>query len=217
MRETAPSTAEKSFVVNALKSGLRLDFRGPHDLRLLSISLGPHLGHADVRLGNTRVIAHVNADVTRPSQSDPNEGFLRFSTECSPMADQKFHPSSPTSDDQILISHLLESTFRRSRAIDTEGLCIVSGEKVWAISVDIRLIDFDGNAVDAASIAAAAALLHFRRPDVTVVGEEVTIVSISMAIARSEQGEPERGPEGLSRPKGAMVPTQGRRESAGGD
>lgn len=40
------------------------------------------------------------------------------------------------------------------------------------------LLDHDGNIVDCAGIAAIAALLHFRRPDVTVIGEEVTIVSV---------------------------------------
>ncbi|KXS12660.1 hypothetical protein M427DRAFT_101213 [Gonapodya prolifera JEL478] len=177
MRETPPSSAEKAFVLNTIRSGLRVDLRGAYDLRKLSISLGPALGHADVRLGTTRVIAHVHAEVVRPQDSDPNEGFLRFTTECSPMASPRFESGS-LSDEEVLISRLLERTFRRSRAIDTENLCIVSGEKVWAISVDVRLIDLDGNAVDAACIAAAAALLHFRRPDVTVVGDEVKVHSL---------------------------------------
>lgn len=71
----------------------------------------------------------------------------------------------------------MEKALRRSRAIDTEGLCIVAGEKVWQIRVDLLFLDHDGNLVDCASIAAITALLHFRRPDVTVSGEEVTIVS----------------------------------------
>jgi exosome complex component RRP45 len=76
-----------------------------------------------------------------------------------------------------MISRLIEKSMRRSRAIDTEGLCIVAGEKVWQIRVDLHFLDHDGNFVDCASIAAITSLLHFRRPDVTVVGEEVTIVS----------------------------------------
>ena len=35
----------------------------------------------------------------------------------------------------------------------------------------------DGNIIDAASIAAIVALCHFRRPDVSVQGDEVTLVS----------------------------------------
>jgi exosome complex component RRP45 len=39
------------------------------------------------------------------------------------------------------------------------------------------VLDNGGNAVDAASLAALAALMHFRRADVTVVGEHVTVHS----------------------------------------
>lgn len=49
---------------------------------------------------------------------------------------------------------------------------------MWAIRVDLHFLDHDGNIIDCAGIAAIAALLHFRRPDVTVIGEEVTIVSV---------------------------------------
>lgn len=48
---------------------------------------------------------------------------------------------------------------------------------MWSIRVDLQFFDHEGNLVDCACIAAITALLHFRRPDVTVIGEEVTIVS----------------------------------------
>lgn len=49
--------------------------------------------------------------------------------------------------------------------------------QVWQIRVDLHLLNHDGNIIDAASIAAIVALCHFRRPDVSVQGEEVTLVS----------------------------------------
>ena len=81
------------------------------------------------------------------------------------------------SEEEVLISRIIEKALRRSRAIDTEGLCIVAGEKVWQIRIDLLFLDHDGNLIDCAAIAAITALLHFRRPDVTVLGEDVTIVS----------------------------------------
>lgn len=54
-------------------------------------------------------------------------------------------------------------------------------EQVWSIRVDVHFLDDEGNMLDCASMAAITALRHFRRPDVTVVGEDVTIVS-SMAL-----------------------------------
>lgn len=43
--------------------------------------------------------------------------------------------------------------------------------------MDVHMLNHDGNLMDAASIAAITALCHFRRPDVGIQGDEVTVVS----------------------------------------
>jgi len=48
---------------------------------------------------------------------------------------------------------------------------------VWTIRVDVHVLNYDGNVIDAASVAATAALLHFRRPDVSVCGKDFEIHS----------------------------------------
>ncbi|KAJ4975400.1 hypothetical protein NE237_000506 [Protea cynaroides] len=63
-------------------------------------------------------------------------------------------------------------TCRESRAVDTESLCVVAGKLVWSIRVDLHILDNGGNLVDAANIAALAALLTFRRPECTLGGED---------------------------------------------
>jgi exosome complex component RRP45 len=98
-----------------------------------------------------------------------------------------------TSEDETIISRLLEKALRQSNAIDRESLCIVAGEKVnrmhvafqahardqvWSLRIDLHFLDDQGNLIDCASIAAMAALLHFRKPEVTVAGYDVTIVSL---------------------------------------
>lgn len=42
----------------------------------------------------------------------------------------------------------------------------------------MHVLDHDGGLVDASCVALVAALLHFRRPDVAVNGEEVTVFSV---------------------------------------
>lgn len=79
---------------------------------------------------------------------------------------------------EILLSRLLEKTIRRSGALDTESLCIVAGQKCFHIRADLHVLDHDGNLVDASCLALVAALMHFRRPDVEVHGEDVTIFSL---------------------------------------
>ena len=70
---------------------------------------------------------------------------------------------------------MVERTLRESGAIDTESLCIVAGSKVWAVNVQLHVLDYAGNVTDACSYAALAALLHFRRPAVSVSGTTVTV------------------------------------------
>ena len=79
---------------------------------------------------------------------------------------------------ESLISRILEKTVRRSSAVDTESLCLVAGSKCFLIRADIHVLAFDGNILDAACVALIAALQHFRRPDVTVDGDNVTVWNI---------------------------------------
>lgn len=89
-------------------------------------------------------------------------------------------PTNTRRQDQteILLSRLLEKTIRRSGALDTESLCIIAGAKCFHLRADIHLLDHDGNLVDASCLALISALLHFRRPDVEVNGEDVTVFDI---------------------------------------
>lgn len=93
------------------------------------------------------------------------------------MASPEIDPTArQSSDDEIILGRTLEKLLKSSRAIDTEGLCIAAGRLVWSVRVDLHVLDHDGDLVGCASVATIAALLHFRRPDVTVVGDdEITI------------------------------------------
>jgi exosome complex component RRP45 len=47
--------------------------------------------------------------------------------------------------------------------------------QVWALRVDINVLNHEGNLVAAASAAALTALSHFRCPCVTITGQETII------------------------------------------
>ncbi|KAI8060166.1 ribosomal protein S5 domain 2-type protein [Gongronella butleri] len=174
MGKNDPSTNESEFLLEALRNQQRVDGRGIYDMRSIDIAFGADYGHVKVQLGRTRITAIVTAEVVRPRADKPTEGLLVFNTEISPMANPAAEHHTRL-EQEVMIARMVEKALRRSRAIDTEGLCIVSGEKVWRIRVDLHFLDNDGNLVDCASLATIIALLHFRRPDVSVIGEEVTI------------------------------------------
>ncbi|KAJ2454260.1 3'-5'-exoribonuclease [Coemansia sp. RSA 2336] len=176
--EIEPSNIEKSFVLESLQKGIRVDGRGIYDYRTLKIACGPDAGLVEVQLGQTRVLARVSCEVTRPFPDRPTEGIVQFSAELSSLCAPGFDSAGKPSAQEVAITRMLERVIRQSRAVDTEALCILAGEKVWTVRIDIHFLDHGGNLVDAASIAAIAALRHFRRPDVTVDGEEAIIHNV---------------------------------------
>lgn len=122
----------------------------------------------------SRIYVQISAEVTKPLEERKFDGVFTITTELSPIASPAFEVGRPT-EQEVILSRILEKAIRRSRAIDTESLCIVAGQKCWAVRADVHVLDFDGGLIDASCIAIMAALQHFRRPDVSVDGEKVTI------------------------------------------
>uniref|UniRef100_A0A8C5LMX0 Exosome complex component RRP45 n=1 Tax=Leptobrachium leishanense TaxID=445787 RepID=A0A8C5LMX0_9ANUR len=174
MKDTPLSNCERAFLLQAITEKKRLDGRQTYDYRNIKITFGTDYGCCIVELGKTRVLGQVSCELVAPKMNRPTEGILFFNLELSTMASPAFE-SGRSSDLLIKLNRLLERCLRNSKCIDTESLCVAAGEKVWQIRVDLHLLNHEGNIIDAASIAAIAALSHFRRPDVSVQGEEVTV------------------------------------------
>lgn len=121
-----------------------------------------------------RVLAKVSAEVTVPYTDRPFDGIFNIVTELSPMASPAFEVNRPT-EAEVILSRMLEKTVRRSGALDVESLCLIAGQKVWSIRVDLHVLSHDGNLVDASCIAVVAALRHFKKPDTSMDGEVVTV------------------------------------------
>lgn len=171
------SNCEKHFILKSIQERKRLDGREVHDFRTIDISIHDEPGCVEVTLGGTRVLCCVSCSVVEPSANRPTEGQLHFNVELSPMASLQFEPGRP-SNMATEIEQILERCYKQSRAVDRESLCIVAGEKVWEVRVDCHVLDYCGNIVDCCSIAAITALKHFKRPDVTVIGNEATVHSV---------------------------------------
>lgn len=62
-REAEPSLNEKQFLLQALKENLRLDGREFDHYRSLDLQFGDDLGVADLRLGKTRYVFALRAQL----------------------------------------------------------------------------------------------------------------------------------------------------------
>ncbi|KAL1635215.1 3'-5'-exoribonuclease [Diplodia intermedia] len=175
-REAELSLNEREFILQALGENVRVDGRAFDAFRDLELTFGDEYGVADVRLGKTRILVRVSADVTAPFADRKFDGVFNINTEFSPMASPAFEAGRQT-EAEVILSRILEKAIRRSGAIDTESLCIVAGSKCFSVRADVNILDHDGNLIDASCIAIIAALQHFRRPDIAVEGEKVTVFS----------------------------------------
>jgi len=179
MKETPISTVEKQFLLDALWEGKRLDGRGSSEGRSLEITYGLDWGSCQVSLGKTRVLAQVTCQVVEPLFSRPNEGVLQVNLDLTGLAAPRFEGGGRPGEESVELSRLLERTLKESRCLDLESLCIVAEEKVWQIRLDLNVMNHEGNLFDASSIAGLCALCHFRRPDVSLKGDVVTVHPVS--------------------------------------
>lgn len=176
IRENVTTNCEKRFIIKNLEDYTRLSGRAFDEFRHLSIDFGRDWGCCYVSLGNTRVLAQVSCEIQKPKSSRLSEGILTINVELNPLGAPHFE-SGRNSELQVVMNRILEKCIKDSRAIDLESLCIKINEKVWAFRVDINILNHEGNLLDCASIAILAALAHFRRPDVSYDGEEITVHS----------------------------------------
>ncbi|RNA07885.1 Exosome complex component RRP45, partial [Brachionus plicatilis] len=176
MREVPLSLCEYDFVIKALSENLRLDKRSVYDIRDIKIDFLKTRGSCLLSIGNTQVSAQVSAEIVKPKDSRPNEGIIKINLDLSPMGAQHFEVGKQ-SEQGVELNRLLERNLKQSRFLDIETLCIRAGEKVWQIRVDLNVLNHDGNILDCANLAVICAVSHFRLPEVSVTGDQITIFS----------------------------------------
>lgn len=168
---------KRDSILNMLKSGKRSDGRGFSDLRDMRIK--PNIidnadGSAEVWLGDTYVITGVKLSLGTPYSDEPEKGVLIVNSEFPPVASPTFEPGPPD-ENAIELARVVDRVLRESNFIKLDELCIVPGQKVWILWVDIYILNHDGNLIDASEIASVAALMSTKVPEVTVLNGEIRI------------------------------------------
>ncbi|AIN98442.1 exosome complex exonuclease RRP45-like protein [Leishmania panamensis] len=159
------------FTRTAWKAGLRPDQREANQLRVVEINF-PLLSRdvVQVRCGNTVATATVNCDLVEPSPYRPKHGFFEVH------ARQLLHERDPLDQSKEIkrISMYLTRLFTGS-VLETEGLCVIPGRRVWSIDAEVIIMNNDGNVQDVGQWAVMAALQHVRRPELTIRGDDVIV------------------------------------------
>lgn len=163
---------QKENFLRNLDAGVRFDGRTLDQYRSIEIQKGTIAtaeGSAEVKIGNTHVIAGVKMEAGSPFSDTPDEGVLMVGVELSPIASPDFE-SGPPDFDAIELARVTDRGIRESKSIDVKKLCIKEGEKVWIVNVDISVLNDDGNLFDTCSLAAIAAIQDARLPTINKDG-----------------------------------------------
>lgn len=161
----AIDVVRSKYIKDLVAKEMRADSRKMMDFRKIIIKTGviPHAeGSAQVDMGNTRVLVGVKMVVEEPMRDTPEQGNLIVSAELLPLASANYE-TGPPSPESIELARVVDRGIRSAESIDVEGLFIEEG-KVWSVYVDIYVLNYGGNLLDASSIAAMTALMSTKIP-----------------------------------------------------
>lgn len=168
---------EQKTVVDMISRGKRIDDRGLDSYRALQIEVGlieKANGSAQVNLGKSKVLVGVKVQTGEPFPDTPDEGVLTVNAELVPLASPSFE-AGPPSEVAIELARVVDRGIRESKALDVKSLVLEKGKKVQVVYVDVYVLDHDGNLIDAAAMAALAALVNAKVPKMEMKGDEVVV------------------------------------------
>jgi len=181
-------TLRKTQLLELLSKGTRLDGRGLNEVRKLEIQTGlieKANGSAMVTLGNTQVIAGVMVDKGTPFPDTPDKGLLIVGAEVLPLA-ASYVEAGPPDESAIELARVVDRGIRESEMIDVSSLVIKEGKFVYAVFVDVNVLNVDGNLFDATSYAVVSALLTARMPNFVLDGDVVKAVGEKIPVPVSK-------------------------------
>jgi exosome complex component RRP42 len=167
----------KESLTNLVKNGERSDDRSFDDYRDIYLETGvisKAEGSARVKIGKTQIMVGTKSQLGEPFSDTPNVGVLMTNSELIPMAAPDFEPGPPD-ERSVELARVTDRCMREAGVVDLKKLCIIEGKKVWMIFVDLHIIDYDGNLMDAAVLGSMAALMDTKIPEAKVVDDEVVI------------------------------------------
>ncbi|XP_076069638.1 exosome complex exonuclease RRP42-like isoform X2 [Oratosquilla oratoria] len=174
MTDILLSEAEKKYLIDGVKLGMRVDGRERLDYRRLELETGlvcTANGSARIRLSSTDILVTVKMEMEPPDPDNPFCGKLQFFVNCSANAAPEFEGRGGE-DLATTLSGMLERLYSSPFTIDKTKLCVVPGKYVRVLYIDIEILECGGNLFDAASLGVKAALYSTRMPQIYVTGED---------------------------------------------
>ncbi|MFX1479055.1 MAG: hypothetical protein ACFFCI_13065, partial [Promethearchaeota archaeon] len=115
-------------------------------------------------LGDTRIITGLKYEIGEPFPDLPDEGVCTIMAELLPIASPLFE-RGPPDEQSIELARVVDRGIRHADCVQTQKLCIKENEAVYILFVDMYVINYDGNLIDAGGVSALTTLLSARLPE----------------------------------------------------
>ncbi|MFX1324105.1 MAG: hypothetical protein ACFE8N_04050 [Promethearchaeota archaeon] len=161
------SRLETNYIKSNLKKEERIDGRGLWDYRKFTVkadTITSAEGSADVTLGDTRIITGLKYEVGAPFPDLPDEGVCTVMSELLPIASPLFE-RGPPDEQSIELARVVDRGIRHANCIQTKKLCIKEEEAVYILFVDMYVINYGGNLIDAGGVSALTTLISAHIPE----------------------------------------------------
>ncbi len=161
------SKIERDYIISNLKKEERIDGRGLWEYRKFQIEsdiIASAEGSADVSLGDTKIITGLKYEVGEPFPDLPNEGVCTVMAELLPLASPLFE-RGPPDEQSIELARVVDRGIRHADCVQTKKLCIKEREAVYILFVDMYVINYSGNLIDAGGVSALTTLISAHIPE----------------------------------------------------
>jgi len=160
------STVQKKYILDLLKKGKRIDgrqFLQFRDVKINADIIPKAEGSAEAYLGESFIITGIKYEIGAPFPDSPDEGVATCMTEFIPFASPMFE-SGPPDIEAVEVARVVDRGIRHGDCIQYKELCIVPGEHVYILFVDMYVMNYAGNLIDTGTISAMTALLSTKLP-----------------------------------------------------
>lgn len=175
MSNNIVSRLKRKKILEVIATGKRMDGRELlqyRDLQIRTNFLDKAEGSAEVRLGKTHVIVGVKVGVGRPFDDTPDKGVLMTNAELTPVAHPTWEPGPPNIQ-SVELARVVDRGLRSAEILKMEDLMLISGKSVYLIFIDLYVLNYDGNLIDACGAGALAALQAVEIPGYKVIKDEL--------------------------------------------
>ncbi|CAD5211972.1 unnamed protein product [Bursaphelenchus okinawaensis] len=151
---------ERLFIEESLSKGVRLDGRKINEQRKLNIEPVADGKCISASLGNTRIDVVIKIKpVAARTVGRPTSGFLFFDVRKT-VTSRYGQPIKTRDPPKELdrVQPILNRLYRDAKAIELDALCIEVFHCVYEVRVQVNVVQEDGNLIDCATAAVAAAL-----------------------------------------------------------